>query len=123
MREDSGRLRGLLCLTRDVSNRARPRTHCGSSRTLYRNLTETARDVVITFGKDGTITSLNLAFDRTTGWSRTDWVGRSILGLAHADDLPPLRDLLQCVAGGERPRRWSSCASVWRPATICRSSG
>jgi PAS domain S-box-containing protein len=101
MREEGGRLRGLLCLTRDVSAYRQAEDALRSSRTLYRNLTETAQDVVITFRNDGTITSLNPAFDKLTGWVRGDWVGRSLQGLAHADDHDRLRELLQGIVGGE----------------------
>jgi PAS domain S-box-containing protein len=101
MREEGGRLRGLLCLTRDISEHKQAEDALRSSRTLYRNLTETARDVVITFSRDSTITSLNLAFDRTTGWARGQWVGKPFTALAHPDDLPRVTDLLQCIAGGQ----------------------
>jgi len=36
----------------------------------YRSLVETARDVIFTLSTDGTITSLNPAFETITGWSR-----------------------------------------------------
>ena len=101
MKEDGGRIRGLLCLTRNISEHRQAEDALRSTRTLYRNLTETARDVVITFGKDGTITSLNLAFQKTTGQSRCDWVGQSVQALVHPDDRDRMRDLLQCIAGGE----------------------
>jgi PAS domain S-box-containing protein len=96
-----GRVRGLLCLTRNISEHRQAEDALRSTRTLYRNLTETARDIVITFSKDGTITSLNLAFQKTTGLTRGDWIGQSVLSLAHPDDLERMRDLLQRIAGGE----------------------
>jgi PAS domain S-box-containing protein len=101
MREDGGHLRGLLCLIRDISEHRQAQDALRCSRTLYRNLTETARDVVITFARDGTITSLNLAFDKTTGWARGDWVGQPLPALAHPEELARMRDLLQCIAAGE----------------------
>jgi PAS domain S-box-containing protein len=101
MREEEGRLRGLLCLIRDISEHKQAEDALRSSRTLYRNLTETARDVVITFARDSAITSLNLAFDRTTGWARGTWVGQPFTALAHPDDRPRVADLLQCIADGD----------------------
>jgi PAS domain S-box-containing protein len=101
MREEGGRLRGLVCLTRDISEHKRAEDALRSSRTLYRNLTETARDIVITFARDSSITSLNLSFDRTTGWARGEWIGRSFTALVHPDDAPRVTDLLSCIAGGE----------------------
>jgi PAS domain S-box-containing protein len=69
----------------------------------YRTLCETAPDVVFTLSTDGTITSLNLAFEAMTGWPRADWVGKNFAPLIHPDDLSPAMQLFQHALRGETP--------------------
>jgi PAS domain S-box-containing protein len=45
------------------------------------------QDVVFTLSMTGTLTSLNAAFERITGWSWSEWVGRPFADLVHPDDL------------------------------------
>jgi CheY-like chemotaxis protein len=55
----------------------------------HRTLIENAPDVIYSIsGADGTLTSLNPAFEKITGWNRADWVGKSFAPLIHPDDLP-----------------------------------
>jgi PAS domain S-box-containing protein len=54
----------------------------------YSSLVETTKDVIFTLSTDETITSLNPAFERVTGWSRTEWLGKSFIPLIHPDDVP-----------------------------------
>ncbi|MGH7613671.1 MAG: PAS domain S-box protein [Gemmatimonadales bacterium] len=62
-------------------------------------------DVVYALGIDGTILSLNPAFEAVTGWPVTEWVGRSFVPLLHPDDLPRVLDLLsQAMAAQPVPR-------------------
>src|SRR4030042_182980 len=58
------------------------------SEEAYRNLVETARDVIFTVFPDGTLTSLNPAFHAITGWSVDDWIGKPFSLILHPDDLP-----------------------------------
>jgi len=62
----------------------------------HRTLVEIARDVIFTIAADGTLTSLNPAFEAVTGWPRADWLGQSFAGLLHPEDLP---------SGGQRASR------------------
>jgi PAS domain S-box-containing protein len=53
----------------------------------YRTLVEAAPDVVYTIsGEDGSISSLNSAFESITGWSRDEWIGKSFIEIVHPDD-------------------------------------
>jgi two-component system, cell cycle sensor histidine kinase and response regulator CckA len=81
-----GRICGLLVLVQDVSDHQQAREELRCSKIMYRNLTETARDVVVTISLEGTITSLNRAFEKLTGWPRETWVGRPFTALIHPDD-------------------------------------
>ena len=68
----------------------------------YRNLVDTAPDIIYTLSIDGTISSLNPAFEITTGWSRSEWLGKPVADLIHPDDLDPATRV-QRFSQGDRP--------------------
>src|SRR5438034_9712202 len=69
----------------------------------YRNLVDTARDVIYTLSLDGKIKSLNPVFETITGWSRAEWIGREFFPLIHSDDLPRAATHLKAVLDGRVP--------------------
>ncbi|MBI3789048.1 MAG: PAS domain S-box protein [Ignavibacteriales bacterium] len=70
----------------------------------YRTLVETARDVIYTLSMDGTITSLNPAFEHLTGWSRSDWLGKPFVPLVHPDDLSFALTTFEQLLLGKTPK-------------------
>jgi PAS domain S-box-containing protein len=81
-----GRIGGLLVLVQDVSDQQQAREELRCSKIMYRNLTETARDIVVTISQEGNITSLNPAFEKLSRWPRETWLGRPFTTLLHPDD-------------------------------------
>ena len=71
----------------------------------YRSLFEKAQDVIYTLSEEGTFTSLNLAFETVTGWSRTEWIGKPLQSIVHPDDWPAELALLERMLNGETPPR------------------
>ncbi|NUN23741.1 MAG: PAS domain S-box protein [Candidatus Jettenia caeni] len=69
----------------------------------YRNLVENALDVIYTLTVDGTIVSLNTAFETITGWLRTEWLHKQFIPLVHPDDRSIALKLLQRVHQKEIP--------------------
>jgi diguanylate cyclase (GGDEF)-like protein/PAS domain S-box-containing protein len=67
----------------------------------YRNLVNTAQDVIYTLGLDASLTSLNPAFETVTGWKREDWSGKNFAPIVHADDLAIAVDAFKRVLAGE----------------------
>jgi PAS domain S-box-containing protein len=68
----------------------------------YRRLVETAPEVIYNLSADdGTITLLNPAFERITGWSRAEWLGKPFMPLVHPDDLTLAMETFQHVSRGE----------------------
>ncbi|MGZ3798095.1 MAG: PAS domain S-box protein, partial [Pseudobdellovibrionaceae bacterium] len=53
--------------------------------------------------EDGTLLSLNPAFEKVTGWSRAEWVGKSFHTLFHPDDLALAIDQFEKARSGETP--------------------
>ena len=50
---------------------------------------------------DGTLTSLNPAFEAVTGWSCAEWLGKNFVPIIHPDDRPLAVDLVQRLLRGE----------------------
>ncbi|MBU1909066.1 MAG: PAS domain S-box protein, partial [Verrucomicrobia bacterium] len=69
----------------------------------YHGMVETMPDVVYSLNRDGLITSLNPAFEKLTGWSSDEWLGRPFPGLVHPNDLPRAIETFQEVLRGKRP--------------------
>jgi PAS domain S-box-containing protein len=69
----------------------------------YRDLVDTARDVIFTLSADGKIKTLNPAFESITGWSRSEWVGRDFGPLVHPDDMARAAELHGVVMTGQAP--------------------
>ncbi len=74
-----------------------------ASEERYRLLIDTARDVIYTLSVDGTINSLNPAFEQITGWSRSEWLGKSFLPLVHPDDVSRAVEIFERVLNDESP--------------------
>jgi PAS domain S-box-containing protein len=72
----------------------------------FHRLFQTVQDVVYTLAPDGTITSLNPAFERHTGWSRDEWVGQPFAPLIHEEDLPLAMETFEASLAGQMPERF-----------------
>ena len=54
---------------------------------FYREVFERTSDVIFTVSSEGIFTSLNPAFGMVTGFSPSEWVGKSLASLIHPEDL------------------------------------
>ena len=73
------------------------------SEELHRTVIESAKDLISTVSLDGTITSVNAAFEATYGWPRDAWIGKSSALLVHREDLERAQEALQTTCSGEFP--------------------
>ena len=73
------------------------------SEARYRTLVENARDVIYAVSEDAVISSLNPAFERITGWSRSEWIGKPLQSIVHPGDWPKELELLERMLEGETP--------------------
>jgi len=86
---------------RDVSERRTAEAALRESEERYRTLVEGVRDIIFALSPEGTIASLNPAFETITGWRREQWVGQPFERLVHPEDLPLALELLGRVVRGE----------------------
>ncbi len=70
-----------------------------------RIIVETSPDVICEIdASDGTLKSLNPAFEKITGWQCAEWIGKSFHGLVHAEDLPIIISILTKIILAKEPR-------------------
>jgi diguanylate cyclase (GGDEF)-like protein/PAS domain S-box-containing protein len=75
-----------------------------ASEERYRTVVSAARDVIYTLAPDGTLTSLNPAFEEITGWECAQWVGKPFMPLIHPDDLSRALAEMKNILGGQPAR-------------------
>jgi len=70
----------------------------------YKAILDHARDVIYTVSPEGRITSLSPSFEDSTGWSRDEWLGRSVEGILHPEDWSRALDMgMRCLKGEKAP--------------------
>ncbi len=69
----------------------------------YRSLVDSSQDAIYTLSPDGTIASLNPAFETITGWLRPEWIGKPFAPILHPEDFPVALETFQRVLQGDTP--------------------
>ncbi|MEO8033239.1 MAG: PAS domain S-box protein [Acidobacteriota bacterium] len=89
----------------DVTEQRRSEAALRRSEMRYRTLVEEAQDIIFTCDLEGRITSLNHAFEETTGWRVSDWLGRTFMDLIQPEFLPQtVSHFEEILAGGQASR-------------------
>ncbi len=71
---EKNKIIGTVSFGRDITENKRMIETLKESEARYRNLVDSAKDVIFTISSGGIITSLNPAFEMVTGWPREQWL-------------------------------------------------
>ncbi len=76
-----------------------------AERDRYRSVVQAAPDMIFSLAvEDGSITQLNPAFERLTGWSCEAWINKPFTALSHKDDVPrAIANIHQVILGETIP--------------------
>jgi PAS domain S-box-containing protein len=104
VRDNQGDIVGLVGINRDITESKRAEELLKQSEKRYRLVVDAAPDVIFTVSvEDGTIESLNHAFESTTGSSSSEWIGKPFTSLLHPDDLSFVAERYEMLANRETP--------------------
>jgi len=100
--DEQGNCTHLLGASRDITERRRMVKALQESEKQYRNLFENANDALATFALDGTITTVNRAAERLTGWSREEMLGQHVSKIATPASVAIAEERTRRFLTGER---------------------
>ena len=106
VRDNEGNPTALIGAATDITERKRAESNLRDSEGRFRSLIDTARDVIFTATPRGVITSLNQAFESSTGWNRAEWLGKTYYDLFHSEDVDGSRQyFIRALEGVKVPVR------------------
>ena len=89
----------------EIDERKRAEKLLMQSEERYRDVFEAAPDVIFTISsKDATITSLNPAFEKFSGWDAAEWQGKPFMKIIHLEDLPIAQEMFRDILEGKKAR-------------------
>jgi len=100
---EDGKVRRVVTVVRDITERKLAEEAIRESEEKYRNLIELAPDGILTLNMKGVVTSCNTATARLTGYSRDDIVGNhfSRLQFLQTKDIPTYLEAFSSIAKEE----------------------
>ncbi len=91
IRNDGGRVVGVLCIGNDITERREAEAALQRSEAKFRAVVENSHDGIMFLDAHARISYLSLSYARVTGYAPEDRVGRDSLDLVHPDDLAQVR--------------------------------
>jgi PAS domain S-box-containing protein len=103
IKNSEGQLMGFVQVIRDLTEYKNKEAILKKSEELYRNLFNSAQDIVAIAKFNGTLLSVNPAFETITGWSKEQWLGKSYRKIIVPEDLILLESVIDKVSKGYTP--------------------
>ncbi|MEX2130324.1 MAG: diguanylate cyclase [Pseudohongiellaceae bacterium] len=100
LRDPAGKVTGILGIYDDITERKLAEEQQRETDERYHQIHDKTSDIIYFVNTDGTIDSLNPAFERLTGWKAEDWVGKPFSGILHEDDLAKAFDSFKQTLSG-----------------------
>jgi PAS domain S-box-containing protein len=114
IRDPEGRPIEHLGVFRNISERRRAEAALRDSEERYRSLFDNATDCILTFTLAGDVTSVNRAYERLTGWTRDELLGRNWDTLVAPADRERMAERTRRALARER------LPSLFEVGTLCR---
>jgi len=114
IRDAQGRPVEHLGVFRNITERRRAETARRESEERYRSVFDNANDSILTFTLDGEVTSVNRAYERLTGWTRDELMGRSWHTLVAPADRERMAERTRRALAGDKP------PSLFEVGTLCQ---
>ncbi|RPI33003.1 MAG: PAS domain S-box protein, partial [Nitrospiraceae bacterium] len=106
VKDAEGKVIAAIEMVEDITEQISAQKALAKSEEEYRELVENVIDVIYNISVDGTILSLNPAFETITGWAQSEWIGKNFSSLIHPDDLPWALTLFHQILNGEFPHSY-----------------
>ncbi|WP_226645243.1 PAS domain-containing sensor histidine kinase [Mesobacillus subterraneus] len=101
---EDGSRQGLVIIGRDITERKNVETLLEESRQQYRSLFEYSPDIVSMLDLNGTITNLNPQFEKITGFSKEEFIGKNLVDLLPDSHRQIILDKIACVVENQCPQ-------------------
>jgi PAS domain S-box-containing protein len=100
IRDSSGKIVSVLCVTRDETERRKADEALRMSEERFRDLFENANDLIYTHDLEGNFTSLNRAGERITGYSRNEAIRINVKDVVAPEYQQLATDRIRVKIGG-----------------------
>jgi PAS domain S-box-containing protein len=100
---DDPAVAGVVINSREITERKRAEEVMREAEERYRKLVENVGDLIFTLSKEGRAISLSPSFERITGWTREEWIGRTFVEVLHPDDMSTGLEVFGKVLAGQSP--------------------
>lgn len=90
----------VMVYTEDVSERVGAQREVARSEQQFRQIYNHSPDIIFSVDPEGRFTSINAAFERLSGWTPEEWIGRSVFELLDEASRAPALEVFKAKVGG-----------------------
>jgi two-component system cell cycle sensor histidine kinase/response regulator CckA len=90
----------VLWMVRDITEKKLAEKLSREREVQYKELVDSARDIIFTVSVDGTFLTINQAFETIQGWQTEEWLGKNFSELINPSDLSLANEIYEKVISG-----------------------